>query len=774
MATPEYKIKISGDPKGLDRAITQAQGSLKRLSGDLTALQGLAAKALSFAGIGGAASIGGMVALAKTVADNADAMAKLSARTGVTTEELSKLSYAASLSDVSQQSLAKGLRTLNTLTADAAAGVPKASAALSALGISAVDASGKTRTADKVFADIAERFATMADGPEKARLAVELFGDKLGPELIPLLNSGAAGLSAMGDEAEALGIVIGTDLAKKSEEFNDNLNRLQRLSEGVAISIGNELIPSLNNLVSEFLNARRAGLGFFDALVGVGLSNPLKSAAEQIADLAGEVDRIQRGNVTEVSLMEKLMPEESIRKAQAMLKYFQLELGRDASGSTAAIEKLGTKLLNVQGNIDKLNAVAARNGGYLNQFDKASLARFQAEADQIQSRITTLQGIVKQFATTGGGTATADRRKELKEALNELETLRSRHARQALQDKNKEIQSATALQRELTAAWRAATAEAQQASKAADAYFAKADSAVGNRQAQIKNRRRNNLPQEEREEESRREAQRLIREAERMATFGLNAAIDGRADAAKAQAEAALEAARRAAELAEDVSGDERLYERLLTQVGKAEKDALNALGRVEMQREAEASQAASSLAEQVAEQEQRIAALKADLESPVVLQADISAAEAKVAELKAQLDALQDKTVTITVNRVETPEAGFARGGYTGPGGKYQPAGIVHAGEYVLPQEVVRQPGMLAYLERLRRQGSGALRGYATGGLVSALSVPTVRTGGSTPTPVVLDLGALGRYSTSAEADVADQLVRVFQRAALQRGRRK
>lgn len=37
----------------------------------------------------------------------------------------------------------------------------------------------------------------------------------------------------------------------------------------------------------------------------------------------------------------------------------------------------------------------------------------------------------------------------------------------------------------------------------------------------------------------------------------------------------------------------------------------------------------------------------------------------------------------------------GFASGGPTPPGGKYQPAGIVHAGEYVMPQETVRAYGL-------------------------------------------------------------------------------
>lgn len=53
-----------------------------------------------------------------------------------------------------------------------------------------------------------------------------------------------------------------------------------------------------------------------------------------------------------------------------------------------------------------------------------------------------------------------------------------------------------------------------------------------------------------------------------------------------------------------------------------------------------------------------------------------------------------------------------FANGGYTGSGGKYQPAGIVHAGEYVFSQASVSRLGV-GNLDRLHR-------GYADGGFVS------------------------------------------------------
>ncbi|MGW6754531.1 phage tail tape measure protein [Streptomyces sp. NPDC055006] len=61
----------------------------------------------------------------------------------------------------------------------------------------------------------------------------------------------------------------------------------------------------------------------------------------------------------------------------------------------------------------------------------------------------------------------------------------------------------------------------------------------------------------------------------------------------------------------------------------------------------------------------------------------------------------------------------GFAAGGYTGPGGKYKPAGVVHAGEYVLPKEATSSIG-LGTLEYMRKHGE--MPGYAKGGLVGDL----------------------------------------------------
>lgn len=57
-----------------------------------------------------------------------------------------------------------------------------------------------------------------------------------------------------------------------------------------------------------------------------------------------------------------------------------------------------------------------------------------------------------------------------------------------------------------------------------------------------------------------------------------------------------------------------------------------------------------------------------------------------------------------------------FAEGGYTGSGGKYEPAGVVHKGEYVIPKRMVENPLYSGVINKIE---SDRLKPYATGGFV-------------------------------------------------------
>jgi TP901 family phage tail tape measure protein len=107
-----------------------------------------------------------------------------------------------------------------------------------------------------------------------------------------------------------------------------------------------------------------------------------------------------------------------------------------------------------------------------------------------------------------------------------------------------------------------------------------------------------------------------------------------------------------------------------------------------------------------------------------------------------------------------------FDGGGYTGPGGKYEPAGIVHKDEYVMPQEAVRYWGV----ETFATMQKVSQRGYSSGGLVGGGSVSALSGGntfmldGSTirqladavaerPTYVVMDGRVVGQIVSASNA---------------------
>lgn len=107
-----------------------------------------------------------------------------------------------------------------------------------------------------------------------------------------------------------------------------------------------------------------------------------------------------------------------------------------------------------------------------------------------------------------------------------------------------------------------------------------------------------------------------------------------------------------------------------------------------------------------------------------------------------------------------------YDTGGFTGRGHKYEPAGIVHRGEVVLPQEVVRRDKSMLMSRYGHLPGMAQLPGMASGGLAGAVGRPEIRTSATSAGPIPaagIDYGRLG----VAVADALDG-----RRLALQIGR--
>jgi hypothetical protein len=264
------KVSLGLDSAQFETGLKRSQAGLSGFAKAAGAAGAIAATALIAAGTAFAVAVKGAI-------DTADEMGKAAQKVGLTVEGLSRLNYAASLSDVSLDQLSTGLKRLSAGMVDAATtGKGPAAEAFRTLGLSVTDASGKLKAGDAVFGELAGKFAGMQDGAGKTALAIDIFG-KSGADLIPLLNSGAEGLAAMNAEADALGITISTSTAKQAEIFNDNLTRLKAAGTGVTQQIASGLLPGLSALSGTLVSGAK-NAQFMGVITG-GLNIALKSLA---------------------------------------------------------------------------------------------------------------------------------------------------------------------------------------------------------------------------------------------------------------------------------------------------------------------------------------------------------------------------------------------------------------------------------------------------------------------------------------------------------------
>ena len=299
MAQMQALLKIKADVEGegkinaLGRAIGGLSGTAGKVSGGLKGLAGAAG------GLSGAlgslvplATGAGLAAMAKGAIDAADNMNDLSQKTGVSVESLSKFQQAANASGTSIEGVGAAMIKLNRNLATGNAG---ATEALTALGLSATDASGKLKSTDAIMLEVADKFAKMPDGANKTAAAMALFG-KAGADMIPLLNGGSKAITD-------LSATMTTGFAQAADSLNDKLAALQGKLLELGVNIGTALMPVLNviaDLVLGLANAFAAMPGPFQAIVGgvVALTAAfvvLAPAISAVISIAGVLGGLQIG-----------------------------------------------------------------------------------------------------------------------------------------------------------------------------------------------------------------------------------------------------------------------------------------------------------------------------------------------------------------------------------------------------------------------------------------------------------------------------------------------
>ena len=251
----------------------------------------------AMAGLGIAAVGATLISMTRAAIDNADALNEMAERTGIAGDKLSELQYAAELNGSSLAEVEVALKKVSTKAFDAATGNKAAAATFDALGISVQGIDGALKTSDVLMQEIADVLNTVQDRTTRTALAVELFG-KSGASLIPLLEN----MRDSREEAQRLGVVVGVDFQKASDEYNDNLTRMSFLSKAFATDLANVVLPTVNRFFDELIAGREIFGGYWAALKNVGTTNPFNSAGEnakkyqdQVQGLQGEIQKLATG-----------------------------------------------------------------------------------------------------------------------------------------------------------------------------------------------------------------------------------------------------------------------------------------------------------------------------------------------------------------------------------------------------------------------------------------------------------------------------------------------
>lgn len=232
MATENLQIKIT--------AIDKTRQAFNNLSNRLGSMK------VAFAAV--VASAGLVVAAIFRIGQSIDRLAKVSARIGVTANELRSLRYAAELSGASAEQLDKGMLRFARTISEANVGLSTAKRGFDTLGISIKDQNGTLKSVDALFKEVTQKFTGLSSEADRARVANELFG-RSGQELLNMLSSGSEGVDQMRQKFEELTFELTERQTKAVQQANDNLTALKVTFQSFGQLITAEILPILSDLI---------------------------------------------------------------------------------------------------------------------------------------------------------------------------------------------------------------------------------------------------------------------------------------------------------------------------------------------------------------------------------------------------------------------------------------------------------------------------------------------------------------------------------------------
>jgi len=209
-------------------------------------------------------------------------LSELSTRTGEAAGKLLVLETAFKNSGLEASQVGAVINKLQNFMQDAANGGEKQTKVMRDLGITMADLAGKTPSEQmEVFA---KKIAAIEDPTQRAATASEVFGEKLGGKLLPLLVDFSGNIEDARSKVGSLEQVM-NDNADTFDRFSESIETIKGKMVSFSAGILSETVPALEDLGSKMEGVDAAGLG---KVIGQILSPAIEDLVKNIK-LANQV-----------------------------------------------------------------------------------------------------------------------------------------------------------------------------------------------------------------------------------------------------------------------------------------------------------------------------------------------------------------------------------------------------------------------------------------------------------------------------------------------------
>lgn len=254
MGNEDIVFSVGGDVTALKRGMDKGSRDVKKF-GNITRadLKRTAARFAKFGAAASAAAIAAGAVFARSALKSADAIRKLSIRTGVATDALQELQHAYNLAGVDQKKLNNGLEVFGKRLGKARDGFGALKEGLRGSNdqlLQTILASDNTTEAlNKVF----EAMGNATSEAQRLAIADAAFGG-VGLKMTSAFENGAEAFDKARQEAHDLGLVLSEDLLKNAEKLNDDFAKASGIIRTQLAAAFLELAPAISKSVTELVS----------------------------------------------------------------------------------------------------------------------------------------------------------------------------------------------------------------------------------------------------------------------------------------------------------------------------------------------------------------------------------------------------------------------------------------------------------------------------------------------------------------------------------------